>query len=81
MGIECHIEHAAITNAIAASYLDDTLSHHGFGHLEETSHIGTTYIVDIAIRLCAILHAVLMNVAHDHLQTLVNLLTRPAQTF
>ena len=60
--------------------LEHALCHHGFGHLKETCHIGAFDVVDVAVGLCAIFHAVLMDVVHDAVQVVVNLLTCPLQT-
>lgn len=60
--------------------LEHALCHHGFGHLKETCNIGAFDVVDVAVGLCAIFHAVLMDVVHDAVQVVVNLLTCPLQT-
>ena len=52
--------------------LDDALSHHGLGNLHEAGHVGTLHVVDVAILLSTILHAVLVNVVHDALQVLIH---------
>lgn len=45
--------------------LADALGHHGLGDLDESGYVGTLYIVDVAIWLSTILHAILMDVIHD----------------
>ncbi len=62
------------------SSLYDALSHHGIGNLHEAGYVSTLYIVDVAISLSTVLNAVLVNVVHDALQVVVNLLRSPAQT-
>ena len=59
--------------------LHDALSHHGFGDLHEASHIGALYVVYIAVGLCAVLHAVFVDVLHDPKQLLVHLFGTPAE--
>ena len=63
---------------VVASY--DALCHHGLGNLEESSHVGTLYVVDVAIGLCAVLHAVGVDVVHDVVQFGIYFLAAPAQT-
>ena len=60
--------------------LHDALSHHGLGNLEEAGYVGTLDIVDVAVGLGAILHAVVVNVVHDVMKLGINLFTAPAQT-
>ena len=60
--------------------LYDALRHHSLSHLQEASHVSTLHIVDVAIGLSAILHAVFMNIVHDVVKLSVNLLAAPAQT-
>lgn len=62
---------------VRLSTLYDALSHHCLCNLDEACHVGTLHIVDVAVGLCAVLHAVLVNVLHDELQTVVNLLCCP----
>ena len=60
--------------------LNNALCHHGLGHLEEACHVGAFYIVDVAVRLFAILHAVVMNVVHDAVELGIHLLAGPFDT-
>ena len=44
--------------------LEYALGHHGLGHLHEAGHIGTLHVVDVAVGLRAVLHAVGVNFVH-----------------
>ncbi len=55
------------------------LCHHGLGHFEESGDVGALDVIDVAICLGAIFHAVLMDVVHDTVEIVVNLLTGPVQ--
>ncbi len=57
--------------------LEHTLGHHGAGHLHEACHVGTLHIVDIAVSLSAVLHTLGVDVAHDLLKLIVDLLLSP----
>ena len=56
------------------------LSHHGVGNLHEACHVGTLDVVDVAVRLCAILDSLLVNGVHDVVELLVHLSLAPVQT-
>ena len=58
---------------------NDALCHHSFSNLHEASDVGTANVVDVAVRLCAILHALLVNGMHDLVQLLVYFLCRPTE--
>ena len=62
---------------MAACPLYDALGHHGVGHLHEAGHVGTLHVVDVAVGLRTILHAVLVNVLHDVVQFGIHLLGTP----
>lgn len=66
--------------SVAARCLDNTLSHHSLGNLDEACHVSTLHVVDVTVGLSSVLHAVLVNVVHDALQIVVNFLSCPAQT-
>lgn len=53
------------------------LSHHSLCHFHESSYIRSLHIIHITILFCSILHAVLMDILHDCMQTVVNLLSSP----
>lgn len=53
------------------------LCHHRLGNLHEACDIGALDVVDIAVGLGSVLHAVLVNVLHDGVQTVVDLLGCP----
>ena len=57
--------------------LYNALSHHSLGNLHEAGHVGTLHVVDVAVLLSTVLHAVLVNVVHDALQVVVDLFSRP----
>lgn len=52
--------------------LHNTLCHDGFGDFHEAGDVGSLYVVDVAVRLCSVLYAVLVDVFHDHVETVVN---------
>jgi len=54
--------------------LDDALSHHGVSYLHEAGDVGALHVVDVAVSLLAIFHAVLVDIVHDGVQTVVNFL-------
>lgn len=55
--------------------LYDTLSHHSVGNLHEACHVCTLHVVYIAVRLCTILNAVLMDVLHNPEELSINFLS------
>ena len=57
--------------------LYDALCEHGLRHLHEARDVGTLDIVDMTVRLFAILHTLLVNRAHDVMELLVDLLRTP----
>ena len=57
--------------------LDDALSHHCMSHFHEASDVCTFHVVDESVGLCAVLDALLMDVVHDAMETLVNLFFAP----
>ena len=59
--------------------LENTLCHHCLGYLHEARYVSAFHLVDVAIRLLTILHALLVDVLHDALQLLIDLLSAPAQ--
>ena len=58
---------------------EDALCHHGAGHLHEAGHVGTAHVVDSAVFALAILHTLGMDVFHDAVETLVDLLSAPRE--
>ena len=56
------------------------LCHDGLGYLEESGNVGTLDVVDVTVSLGAIFHAVFVDVIHDAVEIVVNLLTSPAQS-
>ena len=59
--------------------LHDALSHHSLGNLHEAGYISALDIVNIAVGLLAVLHAVLVDILHDSVQAVVNLFRGPAE--
>src|SRR3990167_4778580 len=59
--------------------LDHALGQHGLGDLDEASDIGPLHIVDAAI-LLAMVHAGVVDVLHNAVQTLVHFAGGPVQT-
>lgn len=57
--------------------LYNSLSHDSLSNLHEASNVCTLHVVYIAVSLCAVLHAVLVDILHDRVQTSVNLLLAP----
>ena len=57
--------------------LYNALSHDSLSNLHEASNVCTLHVVYIAVSLCAVLHAVLVDILHDRVQTSVNLLLAP----
>lgn len=55
------------------------LCHYGLGDLEESSDVGSLDVVDVSVGLGAIFHAVLVDVVHDAVEVVVNLLASPAK--
>ena len=76
-GRTIHNHHITIRNYTKQlsklSDLYNALSHHGLGHLHEACNVGTLHVVDLSVGLCAVLHAVFVNVLHYELQTVVYL--------
>ena len=58
---------------------ENTLGHHGAGYLHKAGYIGALDIVDITVGLGAIFDTLLMNVAHDLLETGIDLLLAPGE--
>ena len=50
---------------------------HSLSHFHKASDVGTLHIVDISVGLRAVFDALLMDIAHDGMQTCVNLIGRP----
>ena len=71
--------HPPKENAGKGLWLDNALVKHGLGHLHETGDVCSLDIVYIAVRLCAILGALLVDRAHDVVELLVHLLLAPVQ--
>lgn len=59
---------------------NDALSHHGFSDLEETSYVGTEYVIAISTILLGGFVRILVNGHHNALKALVNFLSRPRQS-
>ena len=59
--------------------LDDALTNHRVGDLHETGDIGTLHVVDKSVRLGAVLDTLVMDVAHNLVETFVYLLGTPLQ--
>lgn len=57
--------------------LYNALSHDSLSNLHEASNVCALHVVYIAVSLCAVLHAVLVDILHDRVQTSVNLLLAP----
>ena len=57
------------------------LSHHGVGNLQEAGDVGALHIVDVAVLLLAVLHALLVDRVHDVVELLINFCLAPAQTY
>ena len=71
------LNHIILFELIMSGLSYDALSHHGLGNLHEACHVGTLHVVDIAVRLGAVLHAVLVDVLHDPQQLGIHLLAGP----
>ena len=56
---------------------DDSLCHHRLGNFHEASDVGAFDVVHVAVRLGAVLHAVLVDVLHDPEQLRIHLLGTP----
>ena len=63
---------------LSFSGLDYTLSHHGVCYLEEACDVGTLHVVDVTL-LAAVLYASLVDVEHDLVEHVVNLLCAPLE--
>ena len=37
-------------------HLDDSLAHHGIGHLHEAGDVSAFHVVDVAVRFSAVFH-------------------------
>lgn len=59
--------------------LDDALTHHGVGDFHEAGDVGALHVVDIAVGLCAELDTLLVDVAHDDMEFLVDFVGAPLQ--
>ena len=57
--------------------LYDALGEHGVGNLHEAGHVCAAHEVDGAVRLAAIAHALVVNVRHNLVETVVHFLGRP----
>ena len=60
--------------------LSNALCHHGASYLHEAGNIGSLHIVDVTVGLCAIFHAVLMDVVHDGVQAIIDFFSSPLET-
>ena len=58
----------------------NTLCHHGLGNLHESGNVCALHIVYISVGLGTVLHAVLVDVLHDGVQTAVHFFSCPAQS-
>ena len=61
-------------------YLYDSLSHHSLCNFHEAGNVCALHVVYIAVSLCTVLHAVLVDVLHDPEELSVNFLRSPRQT-
>ena len=52
--------------------LDYPLSEHGMSHFHEAGYIGTFHVIDVAVALFAVFHALLVYVVHYFMQPVVN---------
>lgn len=59
--------------------LDDALSDHGVGYLHEAGDVGSLHVVDKAVGLGAVLYTLCVDVAHDFVETVVDLLGTPLE--
>ena len=66
---------AELFAAMGGHCLHNTLSHHSLDNLHEASYVSTLYVVYIAVGLCTVLHAVLVDVLHNPEQLSVNFLS------
>ncbi len=57
--------------------LDDALSNHSVSNTHETSEVSTLDIVDGAVSLAAVFHALSIDVVHDGMEVLVDLFSSP----
>ena len=64
-------------NGTMSFLLQYSLCHNGFGNLHKSGNIGSLHVVHIPVGSLAIFHAVLVNVLHDGMQSVVHLFSRP----
>ena len=53
------------------------LSHHCVGHFHEAGNVGALHVVDVAIRLCSVFYALVMDIVHNAMELFVDFGFRP----
>lgn len=61
--------------------LVDTLAHHGVGNFHEAGDVCALHVVDISVGLCAVFHALSVDILHDFMEAAVNFFGAPLEVF